>query len=105
MKENTETKKRNGFGKEYQKGKLIFEGQYKDGLKNVPWKAYDEDGKLIFEGICLNGVEWEGQGQIVEVIKSDTSSEEEKVIYYGKMTEGKINGYGRKVDLKSYIDY
>ena len=98
-------KKRNGFGKEYHKGKLIFEGQYKDGLKNGPGKAYDEDGKLIFEGLYLNGVEWEGQGQIVEVDKSDTSSEEEKVIYYGKITEGKINGYGKKVDLKNYIDY
>ena len=87
-------KKRNGIGKEYCEGKLIFEGQYKDGLKNGSGKAYDEDGKLIFEGIYLNGVEWEGQGQIVEVDKSDTSSKEEKVIYYGKITEGKINGFG-----------
>ena len=93
-------KKRNGFGKEYCKGKLIFEGQYKDGLKNGPGKAYDDNGKLIFEGIYLNGAEWEGQGQIV-----NTSSEEEKVIYYGKITEGKINGYGRKVDLKSVTEY
>ena len=91
-------KKRNGFGKEYYKGKLIFEGQYKDGLKNGHGKKYDEkNGKLIFEGIYLNGEEWEGEGQIEEL--------EGKYKYYGKITEGKINGFGKKVDYNSYIDY
>ena len=94
-------KKRNGFGKEYYEGKLIFEGQYKDGLKNGPGKKYDDkNGKLIFEGIYLNGKEWEGEGQIKE---SDGIFVYYK--YYGKITEGKINGFGKKVDNKSYIDY
>ena len=100
-------KKRNGFGKEYYKGKLIFEGQYKDGLKNGPGKKYDDEkGNLLFEGIYLNGVEWEGEGQIVEMDdKSNTSFKNRKAIYYGKITEGKINGYGRKADFDNWIDY
>ena len=28
-----------------------------------------------------------------------------KAIYYGKITEGKINGYGKKTDFESNIDY
>ena len=95
-------KKRNGFGKEYDKGQLIFEGQYKDGLKNGPGKAYS---KLIFEGIYLNTVEWEGLGQMVETKKDDALNEEKKAIYYGKINEGKLNGYGKKEDLESYIKY
>ena len=54
-------------------------------------------GKLIFEGIYLNGKEWEGEGQIEEL--------EGKYKYYGKITEGKINGLGKKVDYNSLIDY
>ena len=97
-----QNKKRNGFGKEYYKGKLTFEGQYKDGLKNGPGKKYDnKDSKLIFEGIYLNGEEWEGEGQI-EVVENEYFK---RAIYYGKIIEGKINGFGQKVDLISNIDY
>ena len=102
---NCKNKKRNGFGKEYYKGKLIFEGQYKDGLKNGPGKKYDEDGKLLFEGTYLNGVEWEGLGQMDEMDKGDTSYKKVKAKYYGKITERKINGYGKKADFDSNIDY
>ena len=37
--------------------------------------------------------------------KNDTSYKKIKVIYYGKIIEGKINGYGRKADFDSNIDY
>ena len=37
------------------KGKLIFEGEYLNGLKNGKGKEYDYDGKLKFEGEYLNG--------------------------------------------------
>ena len=32
---------------------MIFEGEYKDGKRNGPGKVYKE-GKLIFDGIFLN---------------------------------------------------
>ena len=42
---------RNGKGKEYNsKGKLIYEGEYKNGEKNGEGKEYDSKGKLIYEG-------------------------------------------------------
>ena len=36
---------------------------------------------------------------------NDISYKEIKAIYYGKITEGKINGYGRKADFDSNIDF
>ena len=103
-------KKRNGLGKEYSQGKLLFEGQYKDGLKNGQGKKYDEEGKLLFEGIYLNGEEWEGEGQIIEKEKIDLtdlidlldlteSYDKTNVIYYGKITEGKIKDMEEKLIL------
>ena len=45
--------KRNGKGKEYMYGKLIFEGEYLNGKKwNGKGKEYKND-KLIFEGEYL----------------------------------------------------
>ena len=37
--------------------------------------------------------------------KDNALNEEKKAIYYGKITEGKLNGYGKKEDLESYIKY
>ena len=68
--------KRNGKGKEYNKnGNLIFEGEFKNGLKwngkgydnhknivyeliygNGKVKEYDYYGNLVFEGEYLNGL-------------------------------------------------
>ena len=36
--------------KEYNDGKLIFEGEYLNGERNRKGKEYDSDVKLIFEG-------------------------------------------------------
>ena len=44
---------RNGKGKEYNNGKLIFEGNYLDGQRNGKGKEY-QNGELIFEGEYLN---------------------------------------------------
>ena len=43
----------NGTVKEYDKydGRLIFEGDYKNGKKNGKGKEYDYDSKLEFEDI------------------------------------------------------
>ena len=34
---------------------IIFEGEYKDGVKNGKGKVYNNTGKLLFEGEYLNG--------------------------------------------------
>ena len=49
---------KNGTGKvkEYDDfGKLEFEGEYLNGLRNGKGKEYDNYGNLIFEGEYLNG--------------------------------------------------
>ena len=55
---------RNGKGKEYKLGSniLIFEGEYKDGKRNGKGKEYYTYENLKFEGIYLNGKQWEGKG-------------------------------------------
>jgi len=48
-------KKKNGKGKEYYDGKLIYEKEYLDGERNGKGKEYDSIlGKLISEGEYLN---------------------------------------------------
>ena len=48
--------KRNGFGKEYRFGELIFEGDYLNGQRwNGKGKEYHLNGRLYFEGEYLNG--------------------------------------------------
>ena len=53
--------KKNGIGKYYHYGKLISEGEYKDGELDGKVKEYDEKGKLTFEGEFKNGIKWEGK--------------------------------------------
>ena len=47
--------KRNGKGKAYYNGKLIYEGEYLNDKRNGKGKEYDEEGRLIFEGIFFYG--------------------------------------------------
>ena len=50
-------------GKEYNnKGELIFEGEYKDEEK-YKGKEYNNKGELIFEGEYKDGIIWIGQGK------------------------------------------
>ena len=53
----------NGKGKEYDSlcEKLLFEGEYLNGLRNGKGKEYDKNGKLIFEGEYLNNKKWNGK--------------------------------------------
>ena len=82
---------RNGKGKEYYNdGKLIFEGQYLNGIIwNGKSKEYNYDGKLIFEGEYLNG-ERNGKGK--------------EYNYNGKLIfEGEyLNGKRRNGKVKEY---
>ena len=52
--------KRNGKGKEYYNGKIIFKGEYLNGKRNRKGKEYEKD-KVIFEGEYLNGKRWNGK--------------------------------------------
>ena len=53
---------RNGYAKEYNNndGKLIFEGEYKNGKRNGKGKEYDKYSNLIFDGEYLDGKRWNG---------------------------------------------
>ena len=53
--------KKNGIGKEYFNGKLIFEGEYLNGEKNGKGKEYYESGQLLFVGEYLKGKQWNGK--------------------------------------------
>ena len=47
---------RNGKGKEYKDGKIIFDGEYYHGKRwNGKGKEFNEEGKIIFEGKYKNG--------------------------------------------------
>ena len=47
---------KNRKGKEYDdNGRLIFEGEYLNGIKNGKGKEYDDNGNIFFEGEYLNG--------------------------------------------------
>ena len=53
---------RNGKGKLYYEGNLIFEGDYLYDYQ-INGKEYDEDGKLLFEGNYFFNKRWEGMGR------------------------------------------
>ena len=55
--------KRNGKGKTYNYGHLIYFGEIVKGKKNGKEKEYDDYGKLIFEGEYLNGEKWNGKAK------------------------------------------
>ena len=51
-----------GIAKEYDfDGKLEFEGEYLNGLRNGKGKSYEDNGRLEFEGEYLNGKKWNGK--------------------------------------------
>ena len=99
---------KNGNVKEYDKktNELIFEGKIKNGKWNGFGKMY-YNCKSIFEGIFLNGKEWEGKGTIYYHNKSLNKLEK----YIGNISEGKINGEGKKINLddnilfEEYVEY
>ena len=58
-------------------GKLIYEGEYKNGEKNGKGKEYYDNGKLLYEGEYLNGKRWKGKGY-------NYDGKEEFELKYGK---------------------
>ena len=51
-------------GKEYNvyNDKLLYEGEFLNGIRNGKGKEYDENKHLIFEGQYLKGRRWNGKG-------------------------------------------
>ena len=50
-----------GYVKEYDiLGILLFEGEYKNCVRNGKGKEYNRNGKLLFEGEFKNGKKWNG---------------------------------------------
>ena len=70
-----------GKGNEYNSlnDKLIYEGEFLDGIKNGKGKEYNKDGILIYEGKYLNG-ERNGKGK--EYYKDE-------LIFEGEYLDGK----------------
>ena len=85
---------KNGNVKEYYKksNELIFEGKLKNGKWNGFGKKYF-DSQLIFEGIFLNGKEWEGKGTVY--FYNESKKQYDK--YIGNISKGKMNGEGKNL--------
>ncbi len=45
---------KNGISKEYISGRLFFEGEYKNGIRNGKGREYVKDGEIKFEGDFVN---------------------------------------------------
>ena len=73
-------KKRNGKGKEFLDTKLLFEGEYFNGVKNGKGKEYNIDGDLIFEGEYLDGKNGMEKGLMTEVIFNLKSKTEKEIL-------------------------
>ena len=106
--------------KEMVKGKnIIFEGEYKNGLKNGKGKDFDIWGNILFEGEYLKGLKWNGKG--IEFSQIDDRRLELEVeylngfriikkgkeyniysqlIYEGEYFNGKRNGKGKEYNNK-----
>ena len=77
---------KNGKGKEFFKGSLVFEGEYVNGVKNGKGKKY-EGHNLKFEGEYLYGYKRKGKDYINGIL------EFEGEYLFGKKWEGK--GYDK----------
>ena len=70
------------------KDKLIFEGEYLNGKRNVKGKEYNKNYELIFDGEYLNGERWNGKGK--EYYDNNLIFEGE---YLNGKKIGKVNEY------------
>ena len=90
--------KRCGFGQEFQGGKLLFKGQYKDDVRNGYGTLYDANGEVAFEGEWVDGKEGEStieeddNGDRVLVVKKDGV-----LVYRGGFKEGTMVKDGKGV--------
>jgi len=85
-----------GFVKEYStEGILIFEGDFKNGVKYGKGKEYNSDKKLIYEGNFINGKRSKGKG------KDFTISG--KLKYEGEFLDGEWEGMGTEYEINGEV--
>ena len=51
------------MGKDYNNGKLIYEGEFLDGRRNGKGKEYNYNGELKFEEKYKKNKKWNGKGK------------------------------------------
>jgi len=114
----TEYKLENGKGflKEYGyyvRRDIKYEGEYLNGELNGKGKQYDE-GKLVFEGIFKNGKRWNGKGyninnnEIAYEIKEGKGIIKEydyegKLIFEYEYLNGEFNGKGKEYNYEGKL--
>ena len=57
----------NGKGKLYDRGQLIFEGEFVNEKKNGKGIEYDGLGSILFEGEYRNDRKWNGKEKTIQV--------------------------------------
>ena len=85
---------------------LIFEGGYLNNKRNGKGKEYNNKGELIFEGEYLNGIKWEGDHRIKYLINDDKinkTNKDKKLVSKGKKI--KLKEYDDEGDLIFEGDY
>ena len=88
----------NGKGKEYDKDeRILYEGEYKNGERNGKGKEYGHFKQLKFEGEYLKGKRWNGKGYIKEYNDND------KLAFEGEYLNGKRNGKSKECYDKGKI--
>ena len=106
---------KNGIGRIYlsDMNRLIFEGEYSNGLKNGKGKEYYDNGKLKFEGEYLNGKKWNGKiyNKYFDHIELEIKSGKGRgrgreflndYIFNGKYINGQKNGWGYEYYYNNY---
>ena len=105
--------KKCGKGKEYINNYLIYSGEYKNDKKNGKGQEYDKKGRIIFEGEYLNGIKWngfgyDGNGNIVYELKEGKGIIQEFfdngiLSFKGEYSNGKKNGEGKQYNDKGML--
>ena len=105
----------NGKIKEYNGNtdKIKFEGEYLNGKRNG--KEYDSNGNLIFEGEYKNGLKWNGKGydnnnNIVYELKNGNGYVKDypdncELMFESEYLNGKRNGKGKEYDSQGNLIY
>ena len=70
--------------------RLIYEGEYLNGLRNGVGKEYDKKGRVIFEGEYIDGKRWDG------ILK--TFYDNGNILLDCEYIKGKMNGIGYDIN-------
>ena len=99
-------------GKGFVKSKL-YEGEYLNGEKNEKGKEYDDYGKLIFEGDYKNGKKWTGKGYKNQIVVYELidgkgwvkNYSQDTLIYEGEYLNGEKNGIGKEYNYHNELEF